>query len=68
MMEVFNPTRQAGSVKPMPRTGPRRVMIGVKLLPAAIAYIDELAEAEGVNRSEMVRRLLAEAVAARRKG
>ena len=52
----------------MPRTGPRRVMIGVKLLPTAIAYIDELAKAEGVNRSEMVRRLLSEAVAARRKG
>ena len=43
-------------------------MIGVKLLPTAIAYIDELAKAEGVNRSEMVRRLLSEAVAARRKG
>ena len=43
-------------------------MIGVKLLPAAITYIDGLAVSEGVNRSEMVRRLLAEAVAARRKG
>ena len=43
-------------------------MIGVKLLPAAITYIDELAKAAGVNRSEMVRLLLAEAVAARRKG
>lgn len=42
-------------------------MVGVKLCPDAIAYIDELAKAEGVNRSEMVRRLLAEAAAARRK-
>ena len=45
----------------------RRVMIGVKLWPEAIAYIDTLAKAERVTRSEMVRRLLAEAVAARRQ-
>jgi metal-responsive CopG/Arc/MetJ family transcriptional regulator len=45
----------------------RRVMIGVKLWPEAITYIDTLAKAEKVNRSEMVRILLAEAVAARRK-
>lgn len=51
----------------MPRTGPRRVIVGVRLKAEAIAYIDELAKAEKVNRSEMVRRLLAEAVAARRK-
>jgi metal-responsive CopG/Arc/MetJ family transcriptional regulator len=43
-------------------------MVGVKLYPEAIAYIDQLAEAEGVNRSEMIRILLAEAVARRRKG
>lgn len=42
-------------------------MIGVKLWPDAIAYVDKLAKAEKVTRSEMVRRLLAEAVAARRK-
>lgn len=41
-------------------------MVGVKLYPDAIAYIDTLAEAEGVNRSEMIRRLLAEAVAQRK--
>lgn len=45
----------------------RRVMIGVKLWPEAITYIDALAKAEKVNRSEMVRILLAEAVAARRR-
>ena len=41
-------------------------MVGVKLYPSAIAYIDRLAQAEGVNRSEMIRRLLAEAVARRK--
>lgn len=51
----------------MPRPGPRRTMVGVKLSEEGIAYIDELAAAEKVNRSEMIRRLLAEAVAARRK-
>jgi metal-responsive CopG/Arc/MetJ family transcriptional regulator len=51
----------------MPRTGERRVIVGVRLKADAIAYIDALAEAEKVNRSEMVRILLAEAVAARRK-
>jgi metal-responsive CopG/Arc/MetJ family transcriptional regulator len=43
------------------------VMIGVKLYAEAIALIDEFAASEKVTRSEMVRRLLAEAVAARRK-
>ena len=51
----------------MPRTGPRRVIVGVRLKAEAIALIDQMAEAEKVNRSEMVRILLAEAVAARRK-
>lgn len=51
----------------MPRSGPRRVIVGVRLKADAIAYIDTLAEAQGVNRSEMIRLLLAEAVAARRK-
>lgn len=43
-------------------------MLGVKIYPEAMAAIDSLAEAEGVNRSEMARILLAEAVARRRKG
>ena len=51
----------------MPRTGPRRVIVGVRLKAEAIEYIDTLAQAEKVNRSEMIRRLLAEAVAVRRK-
>ena len=42
-------------------------MVGVKLSAEGIAYIDTLAQTEGVNRSEMIRRLLAEAVSARRK-
>lgn len=42
-------------------------MIGVKLYAEAIALIDQLAEAEKATRSEMVRRLLAEAVAARKR-
>lgn len=42
-------------------------MVGVKLYPEAIAFIDKMAAAEGVNRSEMIRRLLAEAVASRGK-
>lgn len=51
----------------MPRSGPRRPNIGVRLSAEGVAYIDELAKVEKVNRSEMIRRLLAEAVAARRK-
>lgn len=43
-------------------------MVGVKLSAEGIAYIDTLAQAEGANRSEMIRILLAEAVARRRKG
>jgi len=50
----------------MPRPGPRRIMLGVKVKPESMAVIDELAEKEGVSRSEMARRLMAEAIAARR--
>jgi len=32
-----------------------------------IAHIDQLAQQEGVNRSEMIRRLLSEAVQARQR-
>lgn len=42
-------------------------MLGVKVKPESLAIIDELAEQEGVSRSEMARRLMAEAVTARRK-
>lgn len=41
-------------------------MVGVKLYPEAIAWLDEIAEAEGVNRSEMIRRILADYAARQR--
>lgn len=50
-----------------PRQGPRRRIVGVRIKPEAVAYIDRLALSEGVNRSEMVRRLLSEALTARGK-
>lgn len=56
----------------MPRPGPRRELVAVRMLPAAIAVLDEIAEAENIldergrpNRSEVVRMLLKEALAAR---
>lgn len=42
-------------------------MLGVKVKPESMDIIDELAKAEGVSRSEMARRLMAEAIAARRR-
>lgn len=51
----------------MPRTGPRRKAIAVRLHDDGIDAIQELADREvDGNFSEMVRKLLAEAVAARR--
>lgn len=61
----------------MPRTGPRRELIAVRMLPAAIAVLDQIATDEKIydergrpNRSEVVRMLLKEALTARaaRKG
>lgn len=52
--------------------GPRRRMIGVKLDDATIADVNRLANAEGLiwngkpNTSEMIRRLIDEALAARK--
>lgn len=46
----------------MPRTGPRRPLVAIRLSEEGIAYIDQLAEQEGVNRSEMIRILLKEAI------
>jgi hypothetical protein len=52
----------------MPRPGPRRPLVGVRLNAEGLAYIDLLAEQEtDGNRSEMVRILLGEAVTARQK-
>jgi metal-responsive CopG/Arc/MetJ family transcriptional regulator len=50
----------------MPRSyPPRRTLVGVRLSAAGLAAIDAQAKAEGVDRSETIRRLLAEALAAR---
>ena len=51
----------------MPRPGPRRPLVALRISTEGLAYIDQLAAGEGINRSEMIRRLLAEAVAARQK-
>lgn len=50
-----------------PRPGPVRPIVGVRIKQDAIDYIDQLAEREGVGRSEMIRRLIGEALAARQK-
>jgi hypothetical protein len=51
----------------MPRPGPRREYVAVRLKPEALAAVQELAQAEtGDNLSEMIRKLLAEAMEARR--
>lgn len=52
----------------MPRPGPRRPLVGVRLSDEGRKYIEQLAavETDG-NLSEMIRKLLAEAVAARQK-
>lgn len=56
----------------MPRTGPRRELVAVRMLPAAIELLDQIARDENVldergrpNRSEVVRMLCREALAAR---
>jgi len=51
-----------------PRPGPRRLYVGVRLSPAGLEAIEKLAAAEtDGNLSEMIRKLLAEAVAARQR-
>lgn len=50
-----------------PRPGPERPIVGVRIKPDAINYIDGLAAGEGVTRSEMIRRLLAESITARQR-
>jgi hypothetical protein len=49
----------------MPRTGPRRELVAVRMLPAAIEVLDQRAEDEGLydergnpNRSELIRVML----------
>lgn len=50
----------------MPRPGPRRKAYAIRLSDNGVAAIQELADKEtGGNLSEMARKLLAEAIAAR---
>lgn len=49
----------------MPAAGPRRPILAVRETAKHIAYLERLAQIEGISLSEMVRRLLAEAVGAR---
>lgn len=51
-------------VKPNPD---RRVQVAVRLKPSSLEAIDKLAEEDQRTRSDMIRVLLAEAVAAREK-
>jgi metal-responsive CopG/Arc/MetJ family transcriptional regulator len=44
-----------------------RVLIAFRIAPAALALIDGYAAEEQVGRSEMIRRLLSEAVQARQR-
>lgn len=47
----------------MPRTyPPRRTLLAVRLSPAGVEQIDALAERDGITRSELIRRALAEYV------
>jgi len=51
-----------------PRPGPRRLYVGVRLSPDGLDVVEKLAEAEtGGNLSEMIRKLLSEALAARQR-
>lgn len=52
----------------MPRTGPRRPAITFRLSDAGLAAVEARAEAAGVKRSEMLRRMLAYAEAKMPKG
>lgn len=51
----------------MPRPGPRRPLVALRLGDEVTAAIDQLAKVEGVNRSEMIRRLVDEALTVRRQ-
>ncbi len=52
----------------MPRTGPRQPLVALKLSEARRDHIDALAAQRGVNRSEMIRTMLAYAVQKMPKG
>lgn len=52
----------------MPRPGPRRPLIAIRISEEGRAHIDKRAAEEGINRSEMIRRLLAYAASKMPKG
>jgi predicted transcriptional regulator len=43
----------------MPRPGPRRGLVAIRLDDDALAWIDQQAEQEGVTRSDVIRAALA---------
>lgn len=58
----------------MPRPGPRRTFVGIRLAPAGLDAVQAIADAEHPipgkphgNLSEAIRTLLAEAIAARQR-
>lgn len=51
-----------------PRPGPKRPVLTLRLAQSGIDWIDERAAAEGVQRSELVRRMLAYSVRYMPKG
>lgn len=52
----------------MPRPGPRRPILGIRVSDAGIEAIDKRAEEAGVKRSEMARWMLAYATVKMPKG
>lgn len=65
---VLHYDRSVGSVLRMPRPGPRRPLVNVRLSEDGIAHLDERAAAEDLNRSELIRTMLAYASAHMPKG
>ncbi len=52
----------------MPRPGPRRTFVGVRLAPTGLDAVQEIADAEHAgNLSEAIRSLLGEAIQARQR-
>ena len=46
----------------MPRTGPRRPSVTLRISEAGVAYLDAWAQRESIKRSELMRRILAAAI------
>lgn len=52
----------------MPRPGPRRPLVALRMSDEGVAHVDKLAAAAAVTRSEMIRRMLAYAAAKMPRG